>query len=282
MKVKEIMTKKPIVARLPASREDVVALLVKNKKTGLPVVKDSTGEYIGFLNRQMLFDRPETEQLALLVDRDYPTVSGSDDIKEAARILLDNELHHLPVVNRKGMVEGVVTPADFLPIIAEKGSKNPVEKYVRSPCVPLHLKTPLKVALLTMRLTKLYAFPVVNDEGILTGIITDRDIFNRNVIEKSISTADIGLGDDEDVWNWEGLKNVMKLYYEISKIDVPNIPVEEIMIRNPKTIFRQSPVSDAAEIMYENDYGQLPIRDENNRLMAMIYELDLLASLLED
>ncbi len=282
MKVKEIMTKKPIVARLPASRDDVVALLVKNKKTGLPVVKDSTGEYIGFLNRQMLFSRPETEQLAVLVDRDYPTVSGNDDIEHAAEILLKNGIHHLPVVNRKGKVEGVVTPADFLPIISEKRIEKPVESYVRSPCVPLHLKTPLKVALLTMRLTNLYAFPVVDDEGILVGIITDRDIFSRNIIEKTVSTADIGLGDDEDVWNWEGLKNVMKLYYEISKIDVPNIPVEEIMIKEPKTIFRRSSVSEAAEIMYENDYGQLPIRDENNRLIAMVYELDLLASLLED
>ena len=282
MKVKEIMTKKPIVARLPASRDDVIALLVKNKKTGLPVVKDSTGEYIGFLNRQMLFSRPETEQLAVLVDRDYPTVSGNDEIEYAAEILLKNEIHHLPVVSRKGKVEGVVTPADFLPIIAEKEINKPVENYVRSPCVPLHLKTPLKVALLTMRLTNLYAFPVVDDEGVLVGIITDRDIFSRNIIEKTVSTADIGLGDDEDIWNWEGLKNVMKLYYEISKIDVPNIPVEEIMIKEPKTIFRRSSVSEAAEIMYENDYGQLPLRDESNRLVAMVYELDMLASLLED
>ncbi len=282
MKIKEIMTRKPITARLPGNREEVISLLVKHKKTGLPVVKDSSGEYIGFLTRQMLFEKPETDQLVLLIDRDYPCIPGSDSIEYAAEIMLRNNLHHLPVVNTKGMVEGVVTPADFLPIIIENNIDRPVEDYVRTPCIPLHRKTPLKVALLTMRLAKLYAFPVVDDEGFLTGLITDRDIFNRNIIEKSISTADIGLGDDEDAWNWEGLKNVMKLYYEISKIDVPNIPVEEIMVENPTTIFKQTSVSEAAKIMYSNDYGQLPVRNDRNRLTAMIYELDLLASLLED
>ena len=114
------------------------------------------------------------------------------------------------------------------------------------------------------------------------GLITDRDVFDANVIEKSISSSEIGLGDDEDSWNWEGLKNVMKLYYETSKIDVPNISVEEIMVKDPATIFKNTPVSEAARLMWEKDYGQLPIKDERDRLMAMIYELDLLATLVEE
>lgn len=280
MRVKEIMVKKPIMARLPGNRDDVISLLVKNKKTGVPVIKESTGEYLGFLTRQMLFEKPETEQLVLLIDREYPFVSGEDSIEYAAEILLKNNIHHLPVVNSKGMVEGIVTPADFLPIIMDRHIQNPVENYIRTPCIPLHHRTPLKVALLTMKLAGLYAFPVVDDEGLLIGLVTDRDIFDRNIIEKSISSADIGLGDDEDAWNWEGLRNVMKLYYEISKIDVPNISVGEIMVSNPTTIFKGSSVSEAAEIMHENDYGQLPVR-KNGQLMAMIYELDLLQSLLE-
>ncbi len=276
------MVKKPIVARLPGNRDEVVKVLVKNRKTGLPVVKKSTGEYVGFITRQRLFDKPDTEQLALLVMKDHPTVMTNDSIEHAASLLLKNEAHHLPVLGPRGDVKGIVTPADFLRLIREKGMNNPVSDYVRSPCVPLHRRTPLKVALLTMRLAKLYAFPIVDDEGTLIGLITDRDVFDANVIEKSISTADIGLGDDEDEWNWEGLKNVMKLYYETSKIGVPNIPVEEIMVSEPATTFKNTPVSDVARIMLENDYGQLPIKDENNHLMAMVYELDLLQAFLEE
>ncbi len=282
MKVADIMVKKPIVAYLPGNRDEVVRTLVKNKKTGLPVVKKSSGEYVGFITRQRLFEKPDTEQLALLVIKDHPTVMMNDSVEHAAKLLLRNEAHHLPVLNSKGKVEGIVTPADFLRIIHEKRMSQPISEYVRSPCIPLHRKTPLKVALLTMRLAKLYAFPVVDDDGILIGLITDRDVFNANVIEKSVSSSEIGLGDDEDAWNWEGLKNVMKLYYETSKIDVPNIPVEEIMIKDPVTTFKNTPVSEAASIMLENDYGQLPIKDENNKLMAMVYELDLLESLLEE
>ena len=282
MKVEEIMVRNPIVAYLPGNRDEVVKILVKNKKTGLPVVKRSTGEYVGFITRQRLFEKADTEQLALLMMEDHPTVMMNDSIEYAAELLLKNEVHHLPVLNSRGKVEGIVTPADFLKIIKDSGNNEPVSKYVRSPCIPLHRKTPLKVALLTMKLAKLYAFPVVDDEGVLMGLITDRDVFDANVIEKSISSSEIGLGDDEDAWNWDGLKNVMKLYYETSKIDVPNIPVEEIMVKEPRTIFRRTPVSEAARIMWENDYGQLVIRDERNKLMAMIYELDLLATLVEE
>ena len=276
------MVKNPIVAYLPGNRDEVVKILVKNRKTGLPVVKKSTGEYIGLITRQRLFEMPDTEELALLVMRDHPTTMSNDSVEYAAKLLLNNEAHHLPVVNSRGKVEGIVTPADFLKVIVEKKIQKPVYKYARSPCIPLHRKTPLKVALLTMKLAKLYAFPVVDDDGLLIGLISDRDIFNMNVIEKKVSTSDIGLGDDEDAWNWEGLKNVMKLYYETSKIDVPNIAVEKIMIKEPRTTFKNTPVSEAARIMLEKDYGQLPITDENNRLMAMIYELDLLATLVEE
>ena len=276
------MVKQPITASLPGSRDDVIRLLIKNRKTGLPVIKRSTGEYIGFITRQRLFERPDTEQLALLTEKDYPSVMKNDSVDYAAALLLKHNLHHLPVLDSKSHVIGIVTPADFLRIIEERKMDDPVEKYVRSPCVPLHFMTPLKVALLVMKLAKLYAFPIVNDEARLVGLLTDRDIFDANIIEKKVSTSDIGLGDDEDEWNWEGLKNVMKLYYETSKIDVPNIPVKNIMISNPTTIFRSSSVSRAARIMRENDFGQLPIKDENDRLVEMIYELDLLASLVEE
>jgi CBS domain-containing protein len=282
MKVSEIMVKKPIVAYLPGNRDEVVKILVRHRKTGLPVVKKSTGEYAGFITRQRLFEKPDTEQLALLVMKDHPVVMANDSVEYAAELLLRNEAHHLPVLNSRGVVTGIVTPADFLRLIHEKGIKRPVSDYVRSPCVPIHRKTPLKVALLTMRLAGLYAFPVVDDEGTLVGLITDRDVFDANIIERHISSSDIGLGDDEDEWNWEGLKNVMKLYYETSKIVVPNIPVDEIMVSNPATTFKNTPVSEVAKIMLEKDYGQLPIKNEKDRLMAMIYELDLLQAILED
>jgi CBS domain-containing protein len=119
----------------------------------------------------------------------------------------------------------------------------------------------------------------LDDESKLSGIVTDRDIFNLTVVDGSTAMADLGSGEDEDVWTWEGMRNIMKLYYEVSKITLPKIAVKEIMVKDPTTVFRKTTISEAARIMRKNDFGQLPIRNSDDRLIAMVDELDVIAVL---
>ncbi|MDO9536716.1 MAG: CBS domain-containing protein, partial [Thermoplasmata archaeon] len=63
-------------------------------------------------------------------------------------------------------------------------------------------------------------------------------------------------------------------------INLPKIPVKNVMISDPVTIFRKTSVSETARIMKKHDFGQLPIRDSQDRLVAMVYELDMLAAIL--
>ncbi|HXZ24276.1 MAG TPA: CBS domain-containing protein, partial [Methanomassiliicoccales archaeon] len=108
---------------------------------------------------------------------------------------------------------------------------------------------------------------------------TDRDIFNSSFVNGSVAITRLGIGGDEDDWSWEGLRNVMRLWYEVSKIELPGVPVKEIMVKNPTTVFRKTPVSEAARIMRKNDFGQLPVRDSKDNLLAMIYDLDVISVL---
>ncbi|MFW6176556.1 MAG: CBS domain-containing protein, partial [Thermoplasmatota archaeon] len=81
-------------------------------------------------------------------------------------------------------------------------------------------------------------------------------------------------------WSWQGLKNIMKLYYEESKFELPDIPVKEAMVKEPKSVFHGTEVYEAARIMRRNDYGQLPVVDETDTLETMVYEHDLLAAII--
>ncbi|MCK4718509.1 MAG: CBS domain-containing protein [Thermoplasmata archaeon] len=279
MKVKTIMTKDPIAIELPGNRDDLLRTMVKNNKTGLPILhKDGKG-VAGMITRQDIFSKPEETQLPLLMQKDPPVVSPNITVREASKILLEKNIYHLPVVEGDTLV-GIITPTDLLKLIEKNGSEAPVADYIRLPCVPLYEKTPLNVAIAMMRLSKIYALPVLNDEARLTGIITDRDIFNLSIVDGSLAISDLGLGDDEDEWTWEGLRNVMKLYYEVSRVTLPNKLVKDIMVSDPKSIFKKTSIAEAARLMLRNDYGQLPIRNHEDRLEAMIYELDLLVSLL--
>ncbi|UCE39654.1 MAG: CBS domain-containing protein [Thermoplasmata archaeon] len=274
------MTKKPIMAEAPGSRSKVLKLLVQHNITGVPVVKEGTTKYVGFVSRQDIFAKPDVEQLALIVNKDHPYVVTKDDVRKAAKILVEKGLHHLPVVSNKKLA-GIVTPTDLLTIVEKENYKGSIEKLVRRPCIPIYEGTPLTVVAAIIKITNAYAFPVLDDDSRLSGIITDRDIFNLSVVDGSTAISDLGSGEDEDVWTWEGMRNIMKLYYEVSKITLPKIPVKEIMVRDPVTVFRKTPISEAARIMRKNDFGQLPIRDSDDKLIAMVDELDVVACLIK-
>lgn len=278
MKVKEIMSENPIVAELPGSRTDVLKKLVKNNVTGMPVIKSDDGTLVGFVTRQDIFAKPDEDQLALVMRRDYPTIPSNAGVRDAAKLMVDHNLTHLPVVEKNKLV-GILTPTDLLIVVEKENPQTTVEQIVRSPCIPIYHNAPLSVALATFRAAKVNALPVLDDDAKLVGIITDRDIFNQTVVDSSVVMSDLGISDDEDNWTWEGLRNVMKLWYEVSRVDLPKLAVKDIMIKNPMTVFRKTLVGDAARTMRKNDFGQLPVRDSKDNLVAMIYDIDVVSTL---
>jgi CBS domain-containing protein len=273
------MTQKPVVAKLPGSREDVLRLLVKHKITGVPVAKKD-GTFVGFVARKHLFAQPEEEQLVLLMRKDWPTTVPNAKIEDAVVSMVENNVHFLPVIDKKKVV-GILTPADVLIVVEKMEIDTPIEELVRSPCIPIYELTPLTVALEIMKIAKVFALPVLAEDGILSGIITDRDIFDKSHIDERIAMSDLGLAEDEDSWTWEGLRNIMKLYYEESKIHLPEIFVKDVMVPEPLTVFEKSGVSEVAAHLRKNDFNQMPIRDEDDRLAAMIHDLDVLTVLIK-
>lgn len=279
--VEEVMTPNPIVAQIPSSRNEVLKIMVKHNLTGLPVVKRSDGSLAGLITRQDIFNKPDEDQLALIMRRNPEIIDLKDTVNKAVRIFLEKGVRHLPVVESNKLV-GILTPTDLLELVEKRGQDIPVERVIRSPCVPIYQEAPLAVALITFKVSKANALPVLDETGRLRGILTDRDIFNKSHINGSVAMADLGIGQDEDDWTWEGLRNVMKLWYEVSKIELPGLPVKEIMVPSPVTVFKRTSVAEAARIMRKNDFGQLPVRDSKDRLLAMIYDTDVISILAEE
>ena len=278
--VGEVMTQNPIVAQVPGSRSEVLRTMVKNNLTGLPVVKRSDGSLAGLITRQDIFNKPDEDQLALLMQRDPPTISTKDSVETAASTFVNNGLHHLAVVDKNRLV-GILTPTDLLSVLEKKNLKDPVENYIKSTCVPIYQDAPLAVALVSLKVSKTSALAVLDETGHLSGIITDRDLFNSSYVNGKAVIRDLKIG-EEDEWTWEGLRNVVKLWYEVSKVELPGVPVRDIMIKSPVTVFRKTSVSEAARIMRKNDFGQLPVRDSKDNLLAMIYDLDVISALSGD
>lgn len=276
--VEKVMTHNPITAEIPGSRNDVLKLMVKHNLTGVPIVKKTDGSLAGMISRSDIFMNPEEDQLAMVMNRNPLTLSPQDTVEHAASLIVKTKVTHFPVVE-DGKLVGILTPTDLLYEVEKKASGIPVEELALSPCVPVYQDTPLRVALITFKVSRVNALPVLDANARLSGILTDRDVFNKSLINGSIALTALGIGGDEDEWTWEGLRNVMKLWFEVSKIEVPAIPVRDIMVRSPTTVFRKTNVSEAARTMRRNDFGQLPVVDSKENLVAMLYDVDVVSIL---
>jgi acetoin utilization protein AcuB len=98
-------------------------------------------------------------------------------------------------------------------------------------------------------------FPVL-DNGILVGVVTDRDVRNADM-----SSAILQEKKQED--------------YVLDKVQIGGI-----MTRDPITIAPDAPLIVAAAIILKNKIGGLPVVEEG-RLVGIITETDLIATLID-
>lgn len=281
-KISEVMVSNPIVAEVPGNRMDVLQKMMRYNLTGLLVVRSSDGMLAGVITRKDILNNPDEDQLSLLMRKDITFVTPDDNVEDAARLMVDNDLLRLPVVDNHRLV-GIVTPTDLLREVKNRKLEVSVEDVIRSTCVTAYEEDPLSYLSHVFRISKTLALPVLDINGKLTGILTDRDIFNNSHTIDEYALSDFGLeGNGNEGLSIDAIRNVMPLAYAVKKVDLPKVLAKDIMIHNPTTVFRKTSVSEAAHIMRKNDFGQLPVRDNNDQLLGLIYDLDVVSALIRN
>ena len=273
-KVKEIMTKDPITHKIPSNVSDIIKILIKENITGLPLV-NSSGKYAGMISRRDVFDHPDETQAAIVMRR-AKSVSVNDSVEAAAKEMLLQNRRHLAVVDSSKKVVGILTPQNILPVVKELHGTGKVKEVLNSISVPLWENTPINVASFTMRLSRVYSCPVVNERGELLGLITDRDIFDKVNIKSSVILTETGMADDEDPWSWDGIRNVVTYVIEKSNIELPKKPIKSIMVKNPEITTTVDKISSAVAKMEKGNYNQLPVVDHQGKLVGMLYDIQIM------
>lgn len=276
-KVKDAMNPDPVVVEIPGNRRDALRLFGKYEISGIPVIKQGTQKLEGVVTRSDVFNKVNEDQLAIIMNEDPITITPRDTIQKAAQLLHDHRIHGLPVVE-KGNLVGVLSPTDLIKYVTQMEGKE-IETYRSSLCVPVYEETPIPVVLKILCITDAGALPVLNIDGDLVGIVTDGDLFALSHLEEGVAESELGIGEDEDVWTWEGLRDVMRLYYATSKMELPSVPVKEVMITDIHKVYKKSPVTAAAEKMLKNNISQLPVTNSADGLIGMIYDIDLMRAL---
>ena len=176
MKVKRAMSKNVVSVSVPGNREKALTLMRQENRSVLPVIKEGTNKLVGLLARSDLIGNPDEDQIAMLMSRDLVTVSPDDDIEEAARRMIDNQVRRVPVVNDDEELVGIITSFDLVSqALANLDISNPVEDYMITTVPTTWTGTPLNVAFETMNQFGLKSVLALNDHAKLAGILTETD-----------------------------------------------------------------------------------------------------------
>jgi len=283
MNVADVMTPRSetVTVEVPGTRDDALEYLQDGAFSSVPVVKrEGEGEaeqFRGIISRETLIDRPDEDQLALLVE-EVPTTTADATLEEVARLMVTERSRRVPVVD--GRLEGIVTVTDIvravangdLPGDAEVGSVAGEEVN----CV--YSGAPLPVGERELALAGVPYAVVLDDDGEMCGMLTDVDVIEvARVVEGEADTGE-SIANQDDEWAWEGIKAVGNRYTPTRNVEIPTEPVAEFMTPDVVTVSRRRSVREAAQLLLEHDVEQLPVVT-GDELVGLVRDVDLLEAL---
>ena len=275
--VGDIMTHVPIVVEVPGTRSDAINTMVRNKLTGVPIVRSSDGVLVGIVSRKDIFNNFNEEQLSLIMKKNIIIVSPETTVADVAKIFVEKRIHRIPVVDN-GRLVGIITPTDLLDEVRTMKTTMTANDVITQTCVTAYSEDPLSYIIASMRVSGATAFPVLDAKGELIGIITDRDLFIDQT-EDLEALRTMGLTDSDE--SLAGYRNVLPLFYVATDKNLPEeYIVKDFMVKNPTTVYKKTLLSDVARIMKQNDFGQIPVHGNKDELIGMIYDVDVLKALL--
>lgn len=278
IRVWDIIEKNVVCVSVPGTREDLLNIFKEYKISGVPVIHD--GMLVGIVTRRDLLRKLEEDQIALLMTRNPITISPHTSIKDATKILLEKNIRRLPVVMDSVLI-GMITVADIIKSISILNIDKEIKDFIEKRVTISWDETPIPLITRIMELSRQKAIPLLNTDGILSGIVTEEDIIRVSEIHDYVEVFASSPEYDDDKWSWEGIRNVESHYYEVSKIEQPMLPVKEIMVKDVITATKSSKISECIMKMIRNRIDQIPIISITGEIEGMIYDKDLLRILVQ-
>ncbi len=109
------MILQPVTVKATQKVYDVLLLMNKYKISGIPVVDDQH-RLIGIItNRDLRFDPDENQQVAAIMTRGHLiTAPVGTGLEQAKHLLMKHKIEKLPVVDKQGVLKGLITFKDIV------------------------------------------------------------------------------------------------------------------------------------------------------------------------
>jgi IMP dehydrogenase len=280
MNVADAMTPRSevVTVEIPGSRDDALEYLQERAFSSIPVIKrtDDGEEFRGLVSREALINRPDEDQLAMLIE-EVPTTGPDATLAAVAELMTTEDERRIPVVD--GGLEGIVTVTDVVRAIAtgEVDGDVAVGELATRTVNCLYAGTPILVAERELAHADEPYGVVLDDEGEVAGMLTEVDILAvAEVVEGEAETGD-SLASDDDDWKWESVKAVGSRYMPTRNVEFPDEPVSSVMSTELVTVSERRTAREVARLMLDEDIEQVPLVS-GDELVGIVRDVDLLGA----
>jgi CBS domain-containing protein len=243
----------------------------QNKALGIITEKDiARSLYQQFSNRRI-----NEIRLDEVMSKNLITVKEDQDVSSCAKIMLQNNISSIIVVNQKNYdpyLKGIFTKTDLVEVYARQYmGKNSVAQYMAKRVFTVAPDDTIHTALMLMTSNKVSRIVVVTRNNKPVGIITGHDLLP---ISASFGTG----GANTSYWTIQekSVGNRKKEHMFIPSGIKEMFLAGDVMTYDPIGITKDSDLAEAALIMMRNRISGMPVIDSDNNLAGIITKTDII------
>ncbi len=269
MKIKNLMTEDLITIDKDQNLTDAIKLMHKHKISRLPVLntnQEHRKELVGIISERDIADKIGSAKfekkpisrirVSSVMIKEVVTVLEDMDLVDVAKLMFDNKIGSVPIMDEENNLVGIVSKADFLTLANGKAFDKINVKDVMSTNITSASPSDRVVHARRLMLdAKVGRLPVIEDDC-LVGILTSKDLIRVFIDIK---------------------KNIPDNH---QKTKLKEILVEEIMSKNPLSGSDDESIANIVNSMIETGFNGLPIM-KDNEVIGIITQTDILKLIID-
>ncbi len=118
MRVQDVMTPDPVACEAACTLRTVATVMLANDCSAVPILR--AGEVLGIVTDRDIacravargWNAPEVPAAAVM-SAQLVAIHPDEPVEEAARLMKENQIHHLPVIDSNGALVGIVAQSDL-------------------------------------------------------------------------------------------------------------------------------------------------------------------------
>ena len=259
MQIKNLMSEDLITVDKDQNLSDALKLLRKHNVSRLPVTNNK--ELVGIISERDIANKLGSSKyesmpasrlhISSVMVKDVFTVPETMQLDEVARLMLENGIGSVPVMNSDDKMVGIVSKADFVTLAVGIAFEKVTVKEIMTKDLTVVSSTERLVhARRQMIESHVGRLPVVDDES-LVGMVTSKDLMRAFI---------------------DFRKKVPEKY---QKSQIKEVLVEDIMSSNPTVTSKDATIAEVAKVMIETGYNGLPVVDDG-KVVGIITQTDIL------